>query len=85
MGEATGWRPLRFKDRRPGPDGRTSLRLADQPLYSGRRAIVIEALHGLVRVLEREDSEAAAEQASGSDERGGLKTAFSRPGVCPAG
>src|SRR5271170_5038891 len=33
-GEATGWRPLRSKDRRPGPDGRTSLHLADQPLYS---------------------------------------------------
>ena len=40
------------------------------PDPGSRRAIVIEALHGLVRVLEREDSEAAAEQASGSDERG---------------
>ena len=39
-----------------------------------RWAIVIEALHGLVRVLEREDSEAVAEQASGSDVRGGLMT-----------
>jgi hypothetical protein len=42
------------------------------PDPGSRRAIVIEALHGLVRVLEREDSEAAAEQAGGSDERGGL-------------
>jgi hypothetical protein len=39
-----------------------------------RRAIVIEALYGLVQVLEREDSEAAAEQAGGSDELGGLMT-----------
>lgn len=38
----------------------------------GRRGIVIEALHGLVAALEDEDSEAAAEQADGSDERGGL-------------
>ena len=44
------------------------------PDPGSRRAIVIEALHGLVRVLEREDSEAAAEQASGSDELGGLMT-----------
>ena len=44
------------------------------PDAGSRRAIVIEALHGLVRVLEQEDSEAAAEQASGSDERGGLMT-----------
>ena len=44
------------------------------PDAGSRRAIVIEALHGLVRVLEREDSEAAAEQASGSDVRGGLMT-----------
>jgi hypothetical protein len=44
------------------------------PDAGSRRAIVIEALHGLVRVLEREDSEAAAEQADGSDERGGLMT-----------
>ena len=44
------------------------------PDASSRRAIVIEALHGLVRVLEREDTEAAAEQAGGSDERGGLMT-----------
>jgi len=41
------------------------------PDAGSRRAIVIEALHGLVRVLEREDSEAAAEQADGSDELGG--------------
>ena len=49
------------------------------PNAGSRRAIVIEALHGLVRVLEREDSEAAAEQAAaeqadGSDERGGPMT-----------
>jgi hypothetical protein len=44
------------------------------PDAGSRRAIVIEALHGLVRVLEDVDSEAAAEQASGSDERGGLMT-----------
>ena len=42
------------------------------PDPGSRRAIVIEALRGLVRVLEREDSEAAAEQSEGSDERGGL-------------
>lgn len=40
----------------------------------GRRGIVIEALHGLVIALESEDSEAAVEQAGGSDERGGLLT-----------
>jgi len=39
-----------------------------------RRAIVTEALAGLVRALEGEDSEAEAEQAGGSDERGGLMT-----------
>jgi hypothetical protein len=44
------------------------------PDAGSRRAIVIEALHGLVRVLEREDSEAAAEQADGSDQLGGLMT-----------
>lgn len=44
----------------------------DFPDPSSRRAITIGALHGLVRVLESEDSEAAAEQADGSDERGGL-------------
>ena len=38
----------------------------------GRRGIVIEALAGLVAALEDEDSEAAGEQAGGSDERGGL-------------
>ena len=42
------------------------------PDPGSRRAIVIEALRGLVRVLEQEDSEAAAEQAEGSDEQGGL-------------
>ncbi|HEV2175261.1 MAG TPA: hypothetical protein VGR71_16930 [Nitrospira sp.] len=46
----------------------------DWPDPTSRRAIVIGALHGLVRGLEDEDSEAAAEQASGSDERGGLMT-----------
>lgn len=44
----------------------------DWPDATSRRAIVINALHGLVRVLEKEDSEAATEQATGSDERGGL-------------
>jgi hypothetical protein len=44
------------------------------PDPGSRRAIVIEALYGLVRCLEGEDSEAAAEQAGGSDERGGLMT-----------
>jgi hypothetical protein len=44
----------------------------DYPDPNSRRAIVIGALHGLVRALEAEDSEAAAEQAGGSDERGGL-------------
>jgi hypothetical protein len=38
----------------------------------GRRGIVIEALRGLVVALEGEDSEAAAEQAGGDDDRGGL-------------
>ncbi len=38
----------------------------------GRRGIVIEALHGLVSALEDEDSEAATEQAGGSDDLGGL-------------
>jgi hypothetical protein len=40
----------------------------------GRRGIVIEALRGLVIALEGEDSEAATEQAGGSDDRGGLLT-----------
>jgi len=44
----------------------------DWPAPGSRRAIVIGALHGLVRALENEDSEAAAEQAEGSDERGGI-------------
>ena len=44
----------------------------DFPDPGSRRAIVIGALHGLVRALEAEDSEATAEQAGGSDERGGL-------------
>jgi hypothetical protein len=38
----------------------------------GRRGIVIQALRGLVTALEGQDSEAAAEQAGGDDERGGL-------------
>ena len=46
----------------------------DWPAPGSRRAIVIGALHGLVRALESEDSEAAAEQAGGGDERGGLMT-----------
>ena len=46
----------------------------DWPDQSSRRAIVIGALRGLVRALEDEDTEAAAEQAGGSDERGGLMT-----------
>src|SRR5260370_10908870 len=45
---------------------------ADYPDPGSRRAIVIGALHGLVRALEDEDSEAAAEQAGGDDERGGI-------------
>lgn len=40
----------------------------------GRRAIVINALPEFVRSLEGMDSEAAAEQAGGSDEKGGLLT-----------
>jgi hypothetical protein len=40
----------------------------------GRRGIVIEALRGLVIALEGEDSEAAGEQAGGSDDLGGLLT-----------
>ena len=46
----------------------------DWPDQGSRRAVVIGALHGLVRALETEDTEAAAEQAGGSDERGGLMT-----------
>ena len=48
--------------------------LPDFPDPGSRRAIVIAALHGLVVALEDEDTEAAAEQAGGSDERGGLMT-----------
>jgi hypothetical protein len=44
----------------------------DYPDPGSRRAVVIGALHGLVRALEAEDTEAAAEQAGGSDELGGL-------------
>ena len=44
----------------------------DYPNPGSRRAVVIGALHGLVTALEAEDTEAAAEQASGSDELGGL-------------
>ena len=32
-GATQSWRPLRLTDRRPGSDGRTSLRLADDPPY----------------------------------------------------
>ncbi|HEV2377842.1 MAG TPA: hypothetical protein VGS19_37475 [Streptosporangiaceae bacterium] len=46
----------------------------DWPDPTSRRAITIAALHGLVTALESEDSEAATEQAGGSDERGGLMT-----------
>jgi hypothetical protein len=46
----------------------------DWPDQGSRRAVVIGALSGLVRALENEDSEAAAEQAGGSDELGGLMT-----------
>jgi hypothetical protein len=44
----------------------------DYPDPGSRRAVVIGALHGLVRALEAEDTEAEAEQAGGSDELGGL-------------
>lgn len=46
----------------------------DYPAATSRRAIVIGALGGLVRALEEQDTEAAAEQAGGSDELGGLLT-----------
>src|SRR5258708_29526872 len=49
----------------------------DWPDQGSRRAIVIGALRGLVRALESEDTEAAAEQAGGRDELGGPIT----PGV----
>src|SRR5579864_2302685 len=45
-----------------------------QPGDKSRRKIVIEALPLLVKALAREDSEAAKEQAGGSDEMGGLLT-----------
>ncbi|HEV2239684.1 MAG TPA: hypothetical protein VGR98_01455 [Streptosporangiaceae bacterium] len=54
--------------------GAADERSGDYPDPNSRRAIVIGALHGLVRALEAEDSEAAAEQAGGSDELGGLMT-----------
>ncbi len=41
-------------------------------LTGGRRGIVIDALAGFVRSLEDLDSEAAKEQAGGSDEKGGV-------------
>lgn len=44
------------------------------PSPLSRRAIVIEALPLLVKTLAKEDSEAAAEQAGGSDDLGGLLT-----------
>ncbi len=40
----------------------------------GRRGIVIDALGGFVRSLEGYDTEAAKEQAGGSDEKGGVLT-----------
>lgn len=46
----------------------------EYPSPQSRRAIVTSALHGLVVHLESEDSEAAAEQADGSDDMGGLLT-----------
>ena len=46
----------------------------DFPDPGSRRVIVIGALHGLVTALEDEDTEAAAEQAGGSDDMGGLLT-----------
>jgi hypothetical protein len=46
----------------------------DFPDQGSRRSIVIGALHGLVIALEKEDTEAATEQAGGSDEMGGLLT-----------
>lgn len=49
-------------------------RTHDWPSDASRRAIAIGALPHLVRALEDEDSEAAAEQAGGSDEMGGLLT-----------
>lgn len=45
---------------------------SDRTRSGGRRGIVIEALRGLVLALEDEDSEAAAEQAGGDDDLGGL-------------
>ena len=46
----------------------------DWPAPTSRRAIAIGALRGLVTYLESCDSEAAGEQAGGSDEKGGLLT-----------
>jgi len=46
----------------------------DWPDEGSRRAIVIGALPLLVKALEDQDSEAAAEQAGGDDEEGGLLT-----------
>ena len=47
-------------------------RAQDFPDPRSRRAIITEALPHLVRALAKEDSEAATEQAGGSDEQGGL-------------
>lgn len=49
-------------------------RSQDYPDPRSRRAIIIEALPALVRTLGALDSEAAAEQAGGSDAKGGLLT-----------
>lgn len=46
----------------------------EYPSPQSRRAIVEAALPILVQALEGEDSEAAAEQAGGSDEKGGVYT-----------
>lgn len=46
----------------------------DSTKSGGRRGIVINALPEFIRSLENLDSEAAREQATGSDEKGGLLT-----------
>lgn len=51
-------------------------RAGDYPSPASRRAIVLNALPLLVKALEAEDSEAAAEQADGSDDEGGVYTVF---------
>lgn len=49
-------------------------RSQDYPHPASRRAITEQALPLLITALAREDSEAEAEQAGGSDEQGGLLT-----------